>query len=109
MLVLTRKREERLLIGDDVQIVVVRIDGQQVRLGVIAPTGMRIIRAELEPRQLHLGNHEKHVEDIGSGPGSVTRDDARRIIEWRDDIDNTVFPVDLQSAACRLAAAKLAE
>lgn len=50
MLVLTRKLSERLLIGDDICITVVRLEGGQVRLGIDAPRHVPVVRAELNPR-----------------------------------------------------------
>ena len=51
MLVLSRKVGQRVLIGDDVAITVVRITGGGVRLGIEAPIEMPVIRHELqEPR-----------------------------------------------------------
>jgi carbon storage regulator len=47
MLVLSRKRSERILIGDDIRIIVVKLDKNQVRLGIEAPQGVTIIREEL--------------------------------------------------------------
>ena len=47
MLVLTRKREERIHIGPDITITVLRIKGRMVKLGVEAPEGVRVLRAEL--------------------------------------------------------------
>lgn len=47
MLVLTRKEGEALLLGDDIEIRVVRIDGEHVRLGIVAPKSVRILRTEL--------------------------------------------------------------
>jgi carbon storage regulator len=49
MLVLTRKLMEKLVIGDNICITVVRIEGGQVRLGIEAPSDVRIIRSELVP------------------------------------------------------------
>ena len=49
MLVLTRKLMEKLVIGDNICVTVVRIEGGQVRLGIEAPTNVRIIRSELVP------------------------------------------------------------
>ena len=50
MLVLTRKVGERIRIGDDVVITVVRINGASVRLGVQAPAEMVVVRQELGER-----------------------------------------------------------
>ena len=47
MLVLTRKLMERLYIGDDICITVVRVEGGQVRLGIDAPRQIRVVRGEL--------------------------------------------------------------
>jgi carbon storage regulator len=49
MLVLTRKLMERLFIGDDICVTVVRLEGGQVRLGIDAPREVSVIRAELVP------------------------------------------------------------
>ncbi|KYO64114.1 carbon storage regulator CsrA [Thermovenabulum gondwanense] len=47
MLVLSRKKGEKLLIGDEVEITVVEIEGDRVKLGIHAPKGVKILRAEL--------------------------------------------------------------
>ena len=47
MLVLTRKLMEKLYIGDDVCVTVVRLEGGQVRLGIDAPREVAVVRAEL--------------------------------------------------------------
>lgn len=47
MLVLSRKRDESIIIGDDVIITVVDIKGEQVKLGVTAPKTVSIHRKEV--------------------------------------------------------------
>jgi carbon storage regulator len=47
MLVLTRKAAEKIHIGNNIVISVVRIDGSKVRLGIEAPSEIAIRRAEL--------------------------------------------------------------
>ena len=47
MLVLSRKSGERILIGDDVTVTIVRIGPNNVRLGIEAPRDMNIVREEL--------------------------------------------------------------
>jgi len=49
MLVLSRKTGEEIVIGRDVRVVVRRISGNRVALGVDAPRGVRVLRGELEP------------------------------------------------------------
>jgi carbon storage regulator len=47
MLVLSRKPGERILIGDNVAVTIVRIGPNTVRLGIDAPRDMNIVREEL--------------------------------------------------------------
>ena len=47
MLVLTRKLQERIKIGENVTITVLRVKGNAVRIGIEAPRDVRVIRAEL--------------------------------------------------------------
>lgn len=48
MLVLSRKVGERILIGENISITVVRITGGAVRIGVEAPPHLAVIRQELQ-------------------------------------------------------------
>jgi carbon storage regulator len=47
MLVLTRKRGEKVVIGNGITVTVVSVHGNTVRIGVEAPDQVRILRAEL--------------------------------------------------------------
>ncbi|MBX6315267.1 MAG: carbon storage regulator [Isosphaeraceae bacterium] len=47
MLVLSRKRLQSVLIGPDIRVTVVRVDGGHVRLGIEAPSQVPVIREEL--------------------------------------------------------------
>ncbi len=47
MLVLTRKVNETVVIDDNIFIHITRINGQQVRVGIDAPSNVKIMRAEL--------------------------------------------------------------
>jgi carbon storage regulator len=47
MLVLSRKQLDAIYIGDDIKITVVRIDRNQVRLGIEAPPHISVLREEL--------------------------------------------------------------
>lgn len=47
MLVLSRKPGEKILIGDQVTVTIVRIGPNTVRLGIEAPRDMNIVREEL--------------------------------------------------------------
>lgn len=50
MLVLSRKIGEQVRIGDDVTVVISKIAGNRVTLGIDAPGDVPIVRSELPPR-----------------------------------------------------------
>lgn len=47
MLVITRKKDESILIGDNIEVVVVKIDDGSVKLAINAPKDIKILRKEL--------------------------------------------------------------
>jgi carbon storage regulator len=47
MLVLSRKIDERIMIGDQIEISIVDIKGDQVKLGIIAPSQVKVYRKEV--------------------------------------------------------------
>ncbi len=47
MLVLSRQRDETIMIGDEIEITVVDIRGDKVRLGITAPTRIAVHRKEV--------------------------------------------------------------
>lgn len=55
MLILTRRIGEKLIIGDDTVIKVVRIEGSQVRIGIDAPPHIRVVREEIMDRPMKNG------------------------------------------------------
>src|SRR4051812_46006403 len=80
MLVLTRKLMEKLFIGDDICVTVVRLEGGQVRLGIEAPRSVAVVRAELVPERERQASpprgasaHEDEHAPRGTcvGPGSA--------------------------------------
>ena len=50
MLILTRRVGERLMIGDDVSVTVLDVKGNQVRIGVNAPSSVPVHREEIYER-----------------------------------------------------------
>jgi carbon storage regulator len=60
MLVLSRKLGERILIGEDIEVTIIEIRGNQVKLGFSAPRYVSICRSEI---------HEKLAESFDGLPG----------------------------------------
>jgi carbon storage regulator len=52
MLVLSRKQNERIRVGDSVVVTVVRVSGDKVRIGIEAPPDVRVLRDELDQELL---------------------------------------------------------
>jgi carbon storage regulator len=47
MLVLSRKANQKVMLGDRIVVTVVRVSGDRVRLGIEAPQDLRVLREEL--------------------------------------------------------------
>lgn len=47
MLIITRKKGQSLMIGDDIEITISRIDDGSVKIGINAPENVTILRKEL--------------------------------------------------------------
>lgn len=60
MLVLSRKVGEHLVIGDNIRVVIHRVAGNRVTIGIEAPNDVRIIRGEL---QAHDQTFEVEAEE----------------------------------------------
>ena len=58
MLVLSRKAGERISIGDQICITIVRVQGQTVRIGIDAPANLTVVREELADRRDARAAHD---------------------------------------------------
>ena len=63
MLVLSRKCEQSLLVGEDITITVLAIDGERVKLGIEAPRSVTVLRTEVHD-QLQVANADaaRHLD-----------------------------------------------
>jgi carbon storage regulator len=61
MLVLTRKSNQSIMIGDEIEVSVLAIMGEKVRIGIEAPRKVPVFRKEvyLEIQQEHAGEAER--------------------------------------------------
>jgi len=74
MLVLSRQRDETIIIGDDIEITVVDIRGEKVRLGINAPAHVPVHRKEVYEaikREMKAsgGEEQPHVESLAKRKG----------------------------------------
>lgn len=79
MLVLSRQRDESIMIGDDVEITIVDVRGDKVRLGITAPKDIPVHRREIydaiqrEKAEKAAGTDAR---DTSSGPKSDNAEEA---------------------------------
>lgn len=66
MLVLSRKAGERIWIGDDISVTVVRITGGGVRIGIEAPHEMPVVREELKEKM-----EQAEAKDLKNLPSTI--------------------------------------
>lgn len=67
MLVLTRKKGETIIIGDDIEITVLDIKGEQVRVGIKAPKDVSILRNEI-----YLAIKEENQSALKTGSSDLS-------------------------------------
>ena len=61
MLVLTRKVNESIMIGDDIEITILAVDGEQIKLGINAPK-----QVEIHRKEIHLAIQQENSDALKS-------------------------------------------
>ncbi len=69
MLILTRRVDERIFIGDNITLSVLEIEGNRVRLGLDAPKEVAILREEV---------HHRYVKDASNDPHHPESDSDKK-------------------------------
>jgi carbon storage regulator len=78
MLVLTRKSNQSIMIGDDIEISVLSVVGEKVRIGIQAPADVPVFRTEIyleiqrqqsegKPTEEVRANVDDAIKDLGEG------------------------------------------
>ena len=93
MLVLTRKLQQQIKIGDQITVTILRVKGSTVRIGVQAPRDVRVIRGEL-PKG-----------DGGNGDAQTPAPDAPVVVQV--DLTPESLSVETAPAADATSAAEL--
>ncbi|MEC1305756.1 MULTISPECIES: carbon storage regulator CsrA [Lysinibacillus] len=47
MLVLSRKKDESIMIGDQIEIKILAVEGEQIKIGIVAPKSVKVHRSEV--------------------------------------------------------------
>ena len=68
MLALTRKRGESIVIGDGIEVIVLGVAGDSVKLGIVAPKEMSVHRKEIY-EQIQFENKEAALGSIKNTSG----------------------------------------
>lgn len=66
MLILTRKKDEAIRLGEDIRIVLVQIKGGQVRIGIECPSTLRVLREEL-----YEAVRQENMKAVSSDPAHL--------------------------------------
>jgi carbon storage regulator len=63
LLVLTRKSNQSIMIGDDIEVSVLQIMGEKVRIGIQAPRAVPVFRKEVYV-EIHQEDAEKERQEV---------------------------------------------
>lgn len=72
MLILSRKKDESIIIGDNITISVVDIKGDQVKLGIAAPNDVKVFRQEV---YIAIQEENKAAAAVSNIPDSISLND----------------------------------
>jgi carbon storage regulator len=74
MLILSRKVDERIMIGDDVEVSVIDIKGDQVKIGISAPRDIKVYRKEV-----YQAIQQENIQAVKAKPSALP--------EWKRVVD----------------------
>ncbi len=74
MLVLTRKLKQSIMISDDIEVTVLAVQGEKVRLGIQAPADVAVFRNEIyreiaQERETRPRGEDAGSSEMGTPPG----------------------------------------
>lgn len=64
MLALSRKKDEAIVINNDIEITIIEIKGEQVKIGITAPKSVPIYRKEVYMQIKQSNEESANIEDI---------------------------------------------
>jgi carbon storage regulator len=100
VLVLSRKSQERIQIGDQITISVLAVKGNVVRIGIEAPTNIHIVRGELPPL-------DKTAKTTESSASSTDRSVATVAVPQSNDAQQDLCSSRVMAQRVRVSANRL--
>jgi carbon storage regulator len=83
MLVLSRKEGERIMVGDNIAVVINRIAGNRVTIGIEAPESVSILRGELDDARREFCEVPKANARTRSATGDCSRQFHAPLLAFR--------------------------
>ena len=74
MLVLSRKKNETIIIDGRIKVEILKIKGNTIRLGITAPRDMKVLRGELSPVEveMEIGDNKNDLQNVAEEkPGYI--------------------------------------
>ena len=89
MLVLSRQKNESIIIGDNIEIIIVDVRGGKVKLGITAPKNISVHRKEVyEAIQREKKSQKLAEEDLNDEPDEVDEGLSHNAVEFTDSVDS---------------------
>ena len=76
MLVLTRRKQESIHIGSDIEITILEVEGDRVKLGIQAPKASTILRSELITE----------TKDINRESADISKDNLQNLQDYLKEL-----------------------
>jgi carbon storage regulator len=70
MLILTRKSEQSIIIGDSIVVTVLAVDGDRVKIGIAAPADVSVLREEVRHA---VGNENRRAASLPADRSRLER------------------------------------
>ncbi len=91
MLVLSRQRDESIMIGDDVEITIVDVRGDKVRLGITAPKHIPVHRREIYDA-IQREKAQKAEGEVHPGPENASAERDEEPVRKKADKSERTLP-----------------
>ncbi len=80
MLVLSRKEGERISIGDNITLIVSKVSGNRVTIGIEAPRDVKVVRGELQLQAVTEIEIDTTLSVVENRPRATLRDFAASVL-----------------------------